>query len=139
MKVAVQLSPMPALLNPSPLLEEERHPRRAALVTKRDYPFALHWPGAWTTFPADNHPIDPSKVDASEVLQQGFDREKAHGSGSVSEQRNPRQTVLPVLDADSPPDVRQLREGSEDLGQHSVQTVRSLCEHLGACANGPAP
>ena len=73
MELTVQLSAVSALLNSTPLLEEERHPRGAALITKGDDPIALHRPSTRTALSADNHPIDTAEVNAAEILKQRLD------------------------------------------------------------------
>jgi hypothetical protein len=53
----------------TPLFEEKRNLRILALISNGSDPFCLHWPGAWTAFASNNHPIDAGQIESSEILQ----------------------------------------------------------------------
>lgn len=75
---------MLALLDSTPLLEEESSSCKLAGLMNGFDPFALHWSGSGTAFASDNHPVNPAQVYLAEVFKQRFDAEEARAGGGVS-------------------------------------------------------
>jgi hypothetical protein len=89
------------------LLEEERNTRGFALVADAARPRDLKRPRAGAALAADQDPADASQVELAQVLEQRLDREHSDGSGHLAQLVDPRDAVLPVLNADAEPEVRQ--------------------------------
>src|ERR1035441_8485219 len=89
----------PLLLEPTPLLEEERHTSASTPVADRNHPFAVHGPRASSALSANNDPVNTVQNQSPQVLQQRLDREETHGCGRRLQVRDSGQAVLPVLDA----------------------------------------
>ena len=103
---AVQLSTRNGLTDPTPLFEEKWHTGAPALISHGNYPFLFHGSRAWTTFSAHNYPMDSSQVQFPSVFQQRFNREKTDRGIGILQIFDARDTVLPIFDAHSPPNMR---------------------------------
>ena len=111
-------------------------------LKKNGTPACPHWPRMFTTqsrsiglAPAPLSPPTitqwmPRKIDLPQVFQQRLDRQERHRGIGSSKVIDPRQAVTPVLDADTPPDVRQL--GCEpQLGLQQIpHPLRTLGQDL---------
>src|SRR5262245_48209888 len=62
----------------APLLEEERHPARAALVPKGANPFDRHRSGTMSTFAANDHPVNVSEIHFAQIFQKRFNGKESH-------------------------------------------------------------
>ena len=72
----------------------------------------------------------PVEVDRAEIFQQRLDRQEAYFGGSLSKMLDPRQAVLAIFDAHTPPDVFALRgelqpAAQGDRGSLSDRFVRT--------------
>jgi hypothetical protein len=94
-------------LSSPPLFEEEGHVRCSALCVEGFNPRLLHRSCSWTAFAAYDRPINASERDASEVLQEGLNGKEAASCWSTLETLDSRDAVPAVLDADTPPDMRE--------------------------------
>ena len=106
MRPAKELTTSFALPDSTPLLEEERHTRGAALLVDRDNPFSLQPTCPGPTFPSNDYPANTVQVYLPQVLQQWFDRQEAHIRTRLLKIGDPREAYPPVLNANSPPNVR---------------------------------
>src|SRR5690349_4231327 len=80
---AVEVAASFLLVHAAPLLEEERYPGPAALLANLDDPRPLHRTRACSRLAADDHPVDPFKVEATERTEQRLERQKLHlGAGT---------------------------------------------------------
>lgn len=110
---ALKLSAGCGLADSTPLLEEKWNAFALALIANGKNPLFFHRSGAGAAFAADDDPVDTTEVYRAQVFQQRFDREKADRSIGGTEMIDSREAVLPVLDADTPPDVRLIRRKAE--------------------------
>jgi hypothetical protein len=94
------------LLDATPLLEEEGNPCGRTLITQRRNPRSLHRPGTGSTFAAYDYPVNTRKVYFPQVFQEWFYREKADGCWCGTQVHDSWQSILPILDAHAPPDMR---------------------------------
>src|ERR1035441_1794708 len=102
----------PAILgfsNSAPLLKEERHALLPTLPPNGDHPLPFHRTRPRPTLATNNHPGNSGQVDFTEILQQWLNRQKTNPSGSPPKKIYARQSMFPILDTDSPPDVLQFR------------------------------
>ena len=58
------------LVAATPLLEEERHPGRFALLLDLIDPYLVDWSGARTRLSAGDHPVNASEIYRTERSQQ---------------------------------------------------------------------
>lgn len=124
------MSPRLVLADASPLLEEERDAGGVILVAKTSNPRRVHRPGIRTTFATYDRPIDPAQVDSSDVLEQWLDGQKANPRLRRSEDTDSWDTVLLVLNTDTPPDVWLPSSFAERRTEERSHPVRALGEHL---------
>jgi hypothetical protein len=61
------------LVQTTPLFKEKWHTSTSALVTNREHPLTLHGASTSSTLPADNHPVNASKAETPQILQEWFD------------------------------------------------------------------
>ena len=114
----------------TPLLEEERHTLFYAMIANGPNPFGRHGAGARTALTAHNHPVQPREFHGPEVLEQWFDRKELHRRARFPEVVHTRQAETPVLDADSPPEVRQLGCKPEPPKEQVPQALGTFGEDL---------
>lgn len=133
-----KLIPSPSIEHPAggvfadatPLLEKERHTLLSAMIANGAYPFGRHGAGAVTALTAHNHPIQPRELHGPEVFEQWLDRKELHRRARFPEVVHARKAEAPVLDADSPPDVRQPGGKPEPPKEQVPQTLGAFCEDL---------
>jgi|ERR1700691_5826849 len=102
---AVQFSARTFLVEPAPLLEEERHVSSYTLVAYGDHPFPFHGSSTSSTLAADYDPVNASQLKPSYVFQQRLDGKETHRCWRRLQIWDSCQTVTLVLDADAPPNV----------------------------------
>jgi len=96
----------------------------------RDDPFLLHRSSTVPTLPADDDPIDAGEIDSPEVFQQRLNRQKPHGDISSTKVFNPWQAVLPIFDADAPPDMSRVSSEPQLRVQQHHHAFRTFGENL---------
>lgn len=64
----------PALMDSSPLLEEERHPCAPTLVADGDDPWSCHGPCLSSALSTDDDPVDALQLERAQIFQQRFYR-----------------------------------------------------------------
>ena len=101
---SVEKSPIPFLVStdtigtPStPLLEEERDLLLYGLAPDAINPFRTHRAGFRPTLASDNDPMNASKVDRADILEERLDRQKTNRDFYTSEMINAGQAVPSVL------------------------------------------
>ena len=114
----------------APLLEEERDPLRATLLSNLQHPIPSHRASVRAALSADDRPVDAGEIDGAEILKEGFHRHEPDGGGRVTERRKAWQTVRAVLDADAKPDVRQAGHPAQGARQQIVHPLVPLGQHL---------
>src|SRR5215467_6198434 len=67
------------------LFQEKRHTRGDALITNAANPIHFNRAGVRSALGASDHPIDTSKVDATEIAQQRLKRNEAQRRGGGAE------------------------------------------------------
>ncbi len=100
-----QRSPELFLLNAAPLLEEERHVCSRALLSDVEDPRSVHLSSTSATLAANNDPVQPSKIQLTEVFEQRFDGKEPQRRWGFLYLGDPRNAELLILDARAPPDV----------------------------------
>lgn len=121
---AVKLASASLRSSPTPLLEEERRRRLAALIAERPYPFDVDWARTWPALAAGNdHPM-PSRLRSSRVRVgvrvRGSARQRRCGGG--------RRFGLHSLGARWRCPTK--RSGSTEVGRRERQPASVACQHL---------
>ena len=98
---------MPALLNATPLLEEEGNAHAVTPISKGENPIFLHGPSTWATLSPHDDPVDPPKWDPPKILKQWLYRQEPHTSWRRTKMINSWKTIPLVLYTDTPPYVRK--------------------------------
>ena len=82
---AIQKSSIPLLVStdaigtPStPLVEEERYPLSYSLAPDAIHPFRTHRSGFRPALAANDHPVNSSKIDRSNILEEWLDRQETN-------------------------------------------------------------
>ena len=101
---AVQFPPGFLLPNPSPLLEEERDVTIHALLSDVFDPYRVHGPGAKAGLPADDDPVDVSKVYFPQGAEERLEGQELGDGAGLPEVIDPVEVVL-VLHGHAHPDV----------------------------------
>ena len=81
----------------APLLEEERDLLLYGLAPDTINPFRTHGPGFSPTLASDNDPMNASKVDRADILEERLDRQKTNRGFYTSEMINAGQAVPSVF------------------------------------------
>src|ERR1039458_7646960 len=123
--LAVELSAATFWRSPAPLLEEERHTGREALVADLHYPLIPELSRPGSRLAADNHPVNPVEIQLAHGSDQRLDRQEPGGDGNPAEVVD-TVPVRCVLDADSHPDIGRPTE----LGGHLGQCLRAFRQGL---------
>ena len=74
----------------APLLEEERHVTKTALVANLADPFGVDGAGARAAFSADDNPMDVLKIKLPNWTYKGFKRKKADRGQCLLKMKQPR-------------------------------------------------
>lgn len=127
---AVQGPASDVLANASPLLEEERHVLLPALAPDVHYPGLLHRPSVVSAFPSHDDPVDASEIQGAKILEERLDRQEPHNSGRVAKGRYPGNSVLPILNTNAKPHVRQAAHPAQFALQQAAHAVVALRQHL---------
>ena len=81
----------------TPLLEEERDLLLYGLAPDTINPFRSHRSGFRPTLASDNDPVNASKVDCANILEERLDRQKTNRGFDMSEMVNSGQAVPSVF------------------------------------------
>src|SRR6185295_19210248 len=108
---AVEASTGLFFLDAAPLFEEKRNIRCPALSKYGVDPAFLYWPRAISALSSDDDPVDPIQVDLPKIFQQRFYRQKPHCRRCFLKLCDSRNTVFPIFDADTEPNVVQVLDG----------------------------
>ena len=85
----------------APLFEEKRDIAGVTLSFYVYNPVRLHGSGAGAGLAAYDHPVNAGQVDAAQVFQQGFGRDKADACGYASQVSQTRQAMFAILHGDT--------------------------------------
>src|SRR5262249_29058566 len=125
-RAAVEHAPGDVLSNPTPLLEEEPHITRDALIANRTNPCRVHRACAVTTFAADDHPVDALQVELLDRPEQWLYAQEPDDRIDPTKIVDAR-CVLLAFHADAHPDVPRDIERRCHRG-HALGTLRQYLE-----------
>src|SRR5437667_10992122 len=91
-------------------------------------PYSSVEPGS--AFAAHDYPVDAREVDFPEIFEKRLNRQKAQFRARLLQICDSWQSVLAILNTDSPPDVFPVRSKAQLSIYEAAQPLRSLCEQL---------
>ena len=118
------------LANASPLFEEKRDLLLSALAPDVHDPVLLHRPSMRSAFPSDDHPVDASEIQRTEILEERLDRQEPYNSGRVAKNRDPWYSVFPILNAHAKPHVREAAHPAQFGLEQAAHTLLAFRQHL---------
>ena len=92
-------------MDAAPLLEEKGDSLATTEFQDLLYPALLHWASSVPAFTADYCPIYAGNVKVPKILKQGLDGEKLDRRGSSPKMFDSRETIAPIFNAYTPPNV----------------------------------
>lgn len=124
---AVQAAAGLGFADASPLFEEKSDFAFAALISQRENPVFANGSGPWSTFPADDHPVDAAQVQLTNVFQKRLNGEETNPGTCCLKTGDAGDAIFFVLDADTPPDVWLLRGKAQLRIEKNAEALGALC------------